>query len=108
VCVLMSVFNIRVGKIVFMQWGSDFLKEQWIITDDPLFIRFGGIDMYIELAVKQPRRLVEKYRVKRSGFSMTRLRGIANELVARAIPKNDIIIGFHCPFKRQFIEFTVN
>jgi XisH protein len=25
-------------------------KEQWIITDDPLFIRFGGVDMYIDLA----------------------------------------------------------
>ena len=23
-------------------------KEQWIITDDPLFLRFGGVDMYID------------------------------------------------------------
>lgn len=28
-------------------------KEQWIITDDPLFIRFGGVDMYIDLAAEQ-------------------------------------------------------
>lgn len=34
--------------------------------------------------------------------------GIANELVARGIPKHDIIIGFHSPFKRQFTEFAVN
>jgi hypothetical protein len=34
--------------------------------------------------------------------------GIANELVDRGIPKHDIIIGFHSPFKRQFTEFAVN
>jgi hypothetical protein len=34
--------------------------------------------------------------------------GIANELVARGVPKADIIIGFHSPFKRQFTEFAVN
>ncbi len=34
--------------------------------------------------------------------------GIANELVARNMPKHDIIIGFHSPFKRQFTEFAVN
>jgi hypothetical protein len=34
--------------------------------------------------------------------------GIANELVARGIPKHDIIIGFHSPFKRQFTDFAVN
>jgi hypothetical protein len=34
--------------------------------------------------------------------------GIANELIARNIPKHDIIIGFHSPFKRQFTEFAVN
>jgi hypothetical protein len=28
-------------------------KEQWIITDDPLFLRFGGVDMYIDLAAEQ-------------------------------------------------------
>jgi hypothetical protein len=33
--------------------------------------------------------------------------GVANELVARGIPKHDIIIGFHSPFKRQFTEFAV-
>jgi hypothetical protein len=28
-------------------------KEQWLITDDPLFLRFGGVDMYIDLAAEQ-------------------------------------------------------
>jgi XisH protein len=28
-------------------------KEQWIITDDPLFLRFGGVDMYVDLAAEQ-------------------------------------------------------
>ena len=28
-------------------------KEQWIITDDSLFLRFGGVDMYIDLAAEQ-------------------------------------------------------
>lgn len=28
-------------------------KEQWIITDYPSFLRFGGVDMYIDLAAEQ-------------------------------------------------------
>jgi XisH protein len=28
-------------------------KEGWLITDDPLFLRFGGIDMYIDLGAEQ-------------------------------------------------------
>jgi hypothetical protein len=28
-------------------------KEQWIITNDPLFLRFGGVDMYVDLAAEQ-------------------------------------------------------
>ncbi len=28
-------------------------KEQWVITNDPLFLRFGGVDMYIDLAAEQ-------------------------------------------------------
>jgi XisH protein len=27
-------------------------KEQWIVTNDPLFLRFGGVDMYIDLAAE--------------------------------------------------------
>jgi hypothetical protein len=33
--------------------------------------------------------------------------GIANELVERGVPKEDIVLAFHSPFKRQFTEFAV-
>lgn len=33
---------------------------------------------------------------------------IAAELVEMGIPKSDIVIGFHSPFKRQFTEYAVN
>lgn len=33
---------------------------------------------------------------------------IASELVDMGIPKTDIVIGFHSPFKRQFTEYAVN
>lgn len=33
--------------------------------------------------------------------------GIANELVDRGVPKHDIVLAFHSPFKRQFTEFAV-
>ena len=33
--------------------------------------------------------------------------GIANELLERGVPKHDIVLGFHSPFKRQFTEFAV-
>ncbi|PZO08605.1 MAG: XisI protein [Leptolyngbya foveolarum] len=33
---------------------------------------------------------------------------IAAELVEMGIPKTDIVIGFHSPFKRQFTEYAVN
>lgn len=33
--------------------------------------------------------------------------GIANELVAHGVPKEDIVLAFHSPFKRQFTEFAV-
>jgi XisI protein len=33
--------------------------------------------------------------------------GIANELIDRGVPKTDIVIAFHSPFKRQFTEFAV-
>ncbi|MEO0377903.1 MAG: XisI protein [Cyanobacteria bacterium P01_A01_bin.17] len=33
--------------------------------------------------------------------------GIANELCDRGVPKHDIVLAFHSPFKRQFTEFAV-
>jgi XisI protein len=32
---------------------------------------------------------------------------IANELIERGVPKSDIVLAFHSPFKRQFTEFAV-
>jgi hypothetical protein len=34
--------------------------------------------------------------------------GIASELVTKGVPKQDIVLGFHSPYKRQFTEFAVN
>jgi hypothetical protein len=31
---------------------------------------------------------------------------IADELVALGIPKKNIVVGFHSPYKRQFTEFA--
>lgn len=33
--------------------------------------------------------------------------GIANQLVELGVPKSDIVLAFHSPFKRQFTEFAV-
>ncbi len=33
--------------------------------------------------------------------------GIADELVECGVPKHDIVLGFHSPFKRQFTDFAV-
>ena len=33
---------------------------------------------------------------------------IGEELVKYGVPKSDIVIGFHPPFKRQFTEYSVN
>jgi serine/threonine protein kinase len=32
---------------------------------------------------------------------------IADELVELGVPKQDIVLGFHSPYKRQFTEFAV-
>jgi hypothetical protein len=32
---------------------------------------------------------------------------IASEFVAKGVPKEDIVLGFHSPYKRQFTEFAV-
>jgi hypothetical protein len=33
--------------------------------------------------------------------------GIANRLVERGVPKTDIVLAFHTPFRRQFTDFAV-
>ncbi|MDM8517189.1 XisI protein [Desulfobacterales bacterium HSG16] len=34
--------------------------------------------------------------------------GVANLLVKRGVPKQDIVLAFHAPYKRQYTEFAVN
>lgn len=33
--------------------------------------------------------------------------GVANELVAAGVPKQDIVLGFKAPYKRKYTEFAV-
>jgi XisI protein len=33
--------------------------------------------------------------------------GVANRLVALGVPKSDIVLAFHSPFKRKFTEYAV-
>ena len=35
-------------------------------------------------------------------------KGIANDLVAFGVPKTDIVLAFHAPYKRQYTGFAVN
>lgn len=34
--------------------------------------------------------------------------GIANRLINQGVPKEDIVLAFHSPFRRQFTGFAVN
>jgi hypothetical protein len=34
--------------------------------------------------------------------------GIANELVEMGVPKQDIVLAFHAPYKRQYTGFATN
>jgi hypothetical protein len=34
--------------------------------------------------------------------------GIANQLIAVGVPKQDIVLGFHAPYKRSFTDFAVS
>lgn len=34
-------------------------------------------------------------------------KGIANDLVALGVPKEDIVLAFHAPYKRQYTGFAV-
>ncbi|RCJ30897.1 fatty-acid oxidation protein subunit alpha [Nostoc minutum NIES-26] len=45
----------------------------------------------------------DKILIQRDGTEI----GVANELVAAEVPKQDIVLGFHAPYKRKFTEFAV-
>ena len=34
--------------------------------------------------------------------------GIANELVEMGVPKQDIVLAFHAPYKRQYTGFAID
>ncbi|MCW5315139.1 hypothetical protein GTQ43_15380 [Nostoc sp. KVJ3] len=33
--------------------------------------------------------------------------GIANELITAGVPKKDIVLEFHAPYKREFTDFAI-
>ena len=45
----------------------------------------------------------DKIWIQRDGTEI----GVANELIAAGVPKEDIVLGFHAPYKRQFTGFAV-
>jgi len=45
----------------------------------------------------------DKIWIERDGTEI----GVASELVAAGVPKQDIVLAFHAPYKRQFTEFAV-
>lgn len=70
-------------------------KQGWVITHDPFPIRFGGVEMYIDLGAE---KLIA---AQKDGEK------IAEELVALGVLKSDIVIGFHSLFNRQFSEYAM-
>lgn len=45
----------------------------------------------------------QKIWIQRDGTEV----GVANELVEAGVPKQDIVLAFHAPYKRKFTEFAV-
>ncbi|MGK7874886.1 MAG: XisI protein [Xenococcaceae cyanobacterium] len=46
----------------------------------------------------------EKIWIQRDGTEI----GIANQLMAAGVPKQDIVLGFQAPYKRSLTEFAVS
>ncbi len=46
----------------------------------------------------------DKFWIQRDGTEI----GIANQLIAAGVPKQNIVLGFHAPYKRSFTEFAVS
>ena len=59
-------------------------------------IRVFGCIIYVEIKDG-------KIWIERDGTEI----GVANELVEAGVPKQDIILAFHAPYKRKFTEFAV-
>ena len=58
--------------------------------------RIYGVIIHVDIKDK-------KIWIQRDGTEI----GIANELIAAGVPKEDIVLGFHAPYKRQFTDFAV-
>jgi hypothetical protein len=46
----------------------------------------------------------DKIWIQRDGTEI----GIANQLITAGVPKQDIVLGFHAPYKRSLTEFAVS
>ncbi|MEH2393973.1 MAG: XisI protein [Nostoc sp.] len=58
--------------------------------------RIYGVIIHVDIKNK-------KIWIQRDGTEI----GIANELIAAGVPKEDIVLGFHAPYKREFTDFAV-
>ncbi|MEB3277654.1 MAG: XisI protein [Lyngbya sp.] len=45
----------------------------------------------------------DKIWIQRDGTEI----GVANELLEAGVPKQDIVLGFHAPYKRKYTDFAV-
>jgi XisI protein len=50
--------------------------------------------------------VMQKYQVKLLVYDIDR-EAIADDLMERGVPAQDIVLGFHSPSKRKFTEFAV-
>lgn len=72
----------------------------WILDTDHLSL-FQNSHPLVTQRIRQYQR--KKIWIQRDGTEM----GIANELIAAGVSKEDIVLGFHAPYKRQFTDFAV-
>jgi hypothetical protein len=59
--------------------------------------RIYGVIVHVDLKE-------DKIWVQRDGTEI----GIANQLIAAGVPKQDIILGFYAPYKRSLTEFATS
>ncbi|MEH2364253.1 XisI protein [Nostoc sp.] len=58
--------------------------------------RIYGVIIHVDIKDK-------KIWIQRDGTEI----GIANELIAAGVSKEDIVLGFHAPYKPEFTDFAV-
>ena len=59
--------------------------------------RIYGVIIHIDLKN-------DKIWIQRDGTEI----GVANQLIAAGVPKKDIVLGFHAPYKRSLTEFAIS